>query len=560
MYMLTGIITSNNVFFNLWSACLLTEGNATLPDYGDWVAECENYSLKVLDGYPSQWEDGLRVTIPSWAGIKVADNATFDVDTAIRVARLSKRGEITQAIVPIASVLGFLVIMVALLWLYWAKRSRRGETFGAFISRHFLRKAQKIRHMSRNSDFEIDSQPEDTDGDYAGGHSRGTSVDTLKLAEPEYQFPFKDVWRNSRIMQQFRRLPDRMVPWGDHPVQIRPLSPGARFRVDASGSSAESGGVNVPDGTAEGDYRESFLEEDEYPGDEYRNSLYGNEETALISPIERAENGVFLISNRPSFTISSNSSHKVKVVPPTPTESFLSHGDNIIPPPPTKPQPRRPPVVPPPPQQPPPQPPGSSVPRFPPLHRPVGPSRMPPPRDINQNTSHNPPLVPPRILIPGQIEHVPPPSIAPQAQKTLPEVSSNLPSSPHARRKGTLEGAPRRPMGARLPSHHNPRQHSFDHEFHHLAPAIESGESLAILSPPPLMSPQHAQNLNHQRMHSGDDRPPLRPVHGRTTSSESIGPDDSRMLYPDSVRAAGFNLPPETAGTGHRPMPRERAT
>ena len=72
-------LCSNNVFFNLYSACLLSHGNMTLPISKDWGTQCKQKSFNLTVGY-SHKDD---FNIPSWAFALVADDSTFDVSVAL---------------------------------------------------------------------------------------------------------------------------------------------------------------------------------------------------------------------------------------------------------------------------------------------------------------------------------------------------------------------------------------------------------------------------------------------------------------------------------------------
>ncbi|KAG6902505.1 hypothetical protein C0995_015697 [Termitomyces sp. Mi166 len=609
--------TCNHVFFDIWSACLLTEER--LADYGEWVNTCRNHSLDVLEDYPSQWANS--VTISSWVAIAVASNSTLDAATAPLVPRSTETEGIAAIVVPIAGVLGLAALGLFLIYLYWIKRGRNGESFRAFLRRCFsLRKAKEIRPMTRSRHFEIDYQSSNAD-DFV---MVGAGDDSLKMMEPEYRFPFKNVWRNSQIIQQFRRIPDVVPhPWGYRPVHIRPKQPGRRFRVDhPSASSTEgssSSAMNSHSGTVEGTIPDTIFEEDDKS--QNRDSYYENERESLISHSERYHNEVFLISDRPTFTVSSHSSesHRFRIVPPTPTDSSRSHGHlsqvltQVVS------QPRRPFDIPPAPQLPPPVPPGTFTRRPSPLHDQVGPSHTQPPqhhqipssnsqaqsvpqpphpsqsvssfqtdpRDqplyiqrvpstprvsnpFDQNITHaDPPQapIPPQSGNPSQAgpsQYQPPPPNALPTQSTQPRSYPRRPSG------DANDPFPRRPMGARLPSHVT-RNKSLD------GPTIPSGESIHITSPsrpsPRPLTPHSPHAHRRSLSGSGDDTgvppvptlPPPRPTHGRTLSSESVtmAPGDSRMLYPGPVRAAGYtvNLPPDAAEPleAHgRPLPRER--
>lgn len=69
----------NNVFFNLWGACLLSQTNTSnLPTFGDWASNCTNRSINLTVGSPNN-----SVHVPSWAFASVSGNSTFNVDEAL---------------------------------------------------------------------------------------------------------------------------------------------------------------------------------------------------------------------------------------------------------------------------------------------------------------------------------------------------------------------------------------------------------------------------------------------------------------------------------------------
>ncbi|KAH0589706.1 hypothetical protein H2248_005428 [Termitomyces sp. 'cryptogamus'] len=563
--------TCNHVFFNLWSACLGTEG--TLSEYEEWAQTCRNHSLEVLEEYPSRWAS--RVTIPSWAAIVITNNPALNASTAVLVARASETSGLVPIVAPIAGVLGLVTLGIGLAYLYWYKKGNE-ESFGTFLRRHIcLRKAHEIRRKIRDRDFEID-QSEGTNNfvmiraedDYISGHTRGPSGDSMKFEQPEYHFPFRNVWRNSQIIQQVRRIPD-MVPhlWGDGAVYIRPSQPGHRFRVDPSGNSSEGSNSSVMHSlpsTVEGAIPETIYEDDE----DTEGHHYDNEEESLITHPERLDNEVFLISNgRPDFTISdhSSNSHQFRIVPPTPsTESFRSDGPiSQV----TLPHlSQRPIDIPPAPRLPAPVPPGTSPRRPSPLHVQHGPVRnqsphhqadfnpfrtkpvpqLPQPvqpgstsqpvsglssKPLHIETGQPPPQAPDANVPP--IPNIPPHSGTPSqpsqhqplASKAVPDQQIPGPQSPPAPRRpsnSNIHQPHRRPMGARRPSSpHVPHRPSLDEELGKFGPTIPSGDSMNLMSPRPPTRPLTPPSPRS---------PPPRPVHGRTTSSESVGmvPGDNR--------------------------------
>ncbi|KAG5640742.1 hypothetical protein DXG03_007358 [Asterophora parasitica] len=542
---------SNTVFFNIWSACLLSDGDATLPLYKDWISECQKKSLDPKDGYPKQFAG--KVDIPQWAAIGIPGNLTFDYATAIQVAKSSSSPWGTaQIIAPITALLGTLTIGVIVFVFY---RSRSGKRIGTSSNPFRWRRPHKVRRVDpvdRNISWLVDRD----DGRH-GSHIRlSSSEDALKTMKSPiqgsgYHLPLKNAWKKSQVAQQLRRLPDQLpMPWKDRAVQITSEPPGRRFRVDPSNSSSESGGISAPtsrSGTVEGDRPETIHEEEEeYPETEFRDSLYGDEETSLISPVERYQRDI-LISRTPGvdFTLesgssqsNSRSSYPVKVIPPTPTTNSSRHSQNRVtiksPPPiikPPRPPPQRP-RIPPAPSTSVPLPPGSDAPG---LQRVTSPtSLMPkPPNPVHAVPSPFPPPT-------GQLPHTP-----------KPVLSHGLPPVTHIQRRPSQDnddplrrnGTPR-PMGARLPSSPRAivRQLSLDDEVGNLV--NPSTQSLAEYIGTPKLA--RTPLPSSQPLAQGVDglAAPPRPTHNRNYSTESVVPDrnDPIMLFPGSVRAAGYTF------------------
>ncbi|KAG6896879.1 hypothetical protein C0992_005504 [Termitomyces sp. T32_za158] len=625
--------------------------------YDEWAKTCRDNSLDMSDEYSSRMAS--RDTPPSSEVPAVAGNSTFKDSVAggVLVPRASETAGLVPIVVPIAIVLGVTALGTILAYIYWIKRRRGEESFGAFFRRRLsLRKIPKV-HPNPDPYFEIDRQTESTNDfvmvstepSVIGVHSWG-HLGHLKPRQPEYHFPFRNVLRNTEIIQQIRRIPDIVPhPWGSHPVHIRPSKPPRRFRVDPSGSTEESGSsaMTSQPGTVEGVIPATIEEGDEEFESNYH-SYNGeeDEESSLIPDMDRRDNEVFLISKRPTFTLSSNShssnSHHFKIIPPTPTESSRSHGplsqvifpvSNVFcssPLPLTSlQQPRRQIDIPPAPQRPAPVPPRSFPRRPSPLYNQAEPSVYQPsygqtlfskndlpqaqvvphppksPRSLSPlqggsqqstplsiqtgpplrqtspvpNTLTNPNVLPRSGTPPRPIFPPPPAPSVPPTQLTLPK-PYNVQRRPSAEGTDPLSHShvPRRPMGARLPSSHA-RRPSIDEESSRFGPAVPSGDSIHLMSPPrpsarPL-TPHHPQSP-HARERSlsapGDDVapktvfPPTRPTHARTLSSESLilTPDDHRLLYPGPVRAGGYNvnIPPDATGSlenlHSRPLPRER--
>ncbi|KAF5385776.1 hypothetical protein D9615_002695 [Tricholomella constricta] len=549
--------TCNIAFFNIWSACLLSDGE-TLPLYEDWISECQNKPVAPESDYPKK--NAEEVEIPKWATISVPDNLTFDWVSAIQATDSSTPWGVSQIMAPVAALLGTLVICAVAFFVY---RSRSGGRNPFPLRWGRVQKVRRVNPADRNIAWSIDRTEAtdefvmvDVEDGQRANHDRLPSGETIKTMNS------LSVWKNSQIAQQIRRLPDQLpIPWKERAVQITSQPPGKRFRVDSSNTSSESGGANSTSnshpGTAEGGIRpDTIFEEDEYPETEYRNSMYGDEETSLISPVERSENHVFLITGNRSidFTLSSSSnsnsgtSHVVKVVPPTPTESSrLSHNrlTVTIPPPIVKPPLHA--KIPPEPREPAPLPPRFTVPS---LQRGPSPSPHPLPQpgpsnahsaQPNGNVSQPPPS--------GNLHHTPRPVL--QDVPPASNVRRQLSQDEDDPLKRNLPLPQARPMGARLPSspRHAARQLSLDDELNQntISPSVQSLESMSFS---PAYSQRPLTPSSHRRGYSGDDTPPSQAnsltapplMHNRNLSIESIVPSrgDPVMLFPGPVRAAGY--------------------
>ncbi|KAG5640800.1 hypothetical protein DXG03_006964 [Asterophora parasitica] len=562
---------SNTVFFNIWSACLLSDGDATLPLYKDWISQCQKKSLDPKDGYPKQFAG--KVDIPQWAAIGIPGNLTFDYATAIQVAKSSSSPWGTaQIIAPIAAILGTLTIG-AIVFVLYRRSGKRTGTSNPFRWRR-PHKVRRVDPVDRNTSWLVD-RDDGRNGSHIRLPSSEEALNTMKspVQGSGYHLPLKNAWKNSQVAQQLRRLPEQLpMPWKDRAVQITSEPPGRRFRVDPSNSSSESGGMSAPtsrSGTVEGDRPETIHEEEEeYPETEFRDSLYGDEETSLISPVERYQRDI-LISRTPGvdFTLesgssqsNSRSSYPVKVIPPTPTTNSSRHSQNRVtiksPPPtivsallmlplqprdilhPSKKPPRPPqrPSIPPAPSTSIPIPPDSDAP---------GPKRVPSPQTSLMPKPSNPvhPVPPPFPPPTGQL----PPTPKPVFNHGLLPVThiQRRPSQDNddpLRRNGTP-----RPMGARLPSSPRAavRQLSLDDEVGNLVNA--SVQSLAEYIGTPKLArtplPSSGQQLAHAGGGGGLATPP-RLTHNRNYSTESVVPDrnDPIMLFPGAVRAAGYTF------------------
>ncbi|KAG5638620.1 hypothetical protein H0H81_011339, partial [Sphagnurus paluster] len=220
------------------------------------------------------------------------------------------------AIASIAVIIGILALGTALLYVYRWKRSK-DESISINPLRWWGPKKVHRMRAHQNVPWTID-RAEEADAfveEARRSHTRLPPGETLKGMEsrkPASKFPVMSSWKGLQIMQHIRRLPDQLpLPWRKRAVYIVSRPPGRRFRMDSLSRSAESGEENARDLRAA--RPKTIYESGEViQGSQLDNPVYPDDEpddTSLISPIDRSENHVFLITNRPGeFSLESDSS------------------------------------------------------------------------------------------------------------------------------------------------------------------------------------------------------------------------------------------------------------
>ncbi|TFK20731.1 hypothetical protein FA15DRAFT_673196 [Coprinopsis marcescibilis] len=120
----------NNIYFNIWSACILTSNNNnTLPSVPDWVEKCKQSS--------TTFESNLLVAtlgsieVPNWAQVPVVGDK-FDIMKAVLVAHQEWRT--IQIVAPVISAV-VAVIATCLAYYFWARIRGRTPHFTAFRSK-----------------------------------------------------------------------------------------------------------------------------------------------------------------------------------------------------------------------------------------------------------------------------------------------------------------------------------------------------------------------------------------------------------------------------------------
>ncbi|KAF8634308.1 hypothetical protein AX17_004260 [Amanita inopinata Kibby_2008] len=349
----TSSCTCNIIFFNLWSACLFSNGNSTLPTFDQWSETCGRGSWDVND-YSAM--DGVNVTsLPSWARLQKPDptNTTFDVGSAIIVALNSKgpTWSTSQKIAPVASA-SITLLIVSCCYLYYRKN---GVDFSRWRinPRKLFRRPRKVKTGNRNEAWTIDRaestnenhqmRPRDSYGvvmtgsptDYEDHYAAQLYERHAQVAETAGNGTTSRLWdwQGSLSLPLFRR-PYR-APVVRHVMPPRGWRLASWDRTTDSSSnlhSRPSMGASTAHGAAFSANHDPIEEEVEDPvasdvGHEGEIEIRNQETQQLISEEERSEADVFLISHIPGedFTLESGDSrdsHRVHLS----FRSASSHG------------------------------------------------------------------------------------------------------------------------------------------------------------------------------------------------------------------------------------------
>ncbi|KAF8233346.1 hypothetical protein L208DRAFT_893021 [Tricholoma matsutake] len=580
----------NNVFFNLWGACLLSQTNTSnLPTFGDWASNCTNRSINLTVGSPNN-----SVHVPSWAFASVSGNSTFNVDEALSVAK--KKGWATmQILAPVIVGVGILALASVIFFCRW-KGKKRIWSFTAIPLRPRVYKVQKANRdrlwsIDRTGEAEEymvdDGHKQHSLQQSSKGHTRLSSSDSI--SDPSFSNPVQPTLPlGSRIAHQLRSLPGQFpLPWRDRAIQVQNKPPRRGFRVDSWDVSVSSGPSDMghsrrapTSGVGRSQDHDTILEEDE-----------SDIETTLISPVDRSENSVYLISNQPgNFTFESGSSssnlRSVQVIPPTPDSSYSSALQPIREPPSRSRTP-----IPPPPTQPAPPPPSSHR-AQPQLQRPdagpVVPRSIPP--NVPINRSHSPFIhydsPEGATRNPAYVQHVPPRVTSPLNSRQLP-IAAEAEQTSGLLRRGLVSASSieslylthptpghqrslsdvRLPMGPHLDSSpmspvFGPR-HSSEEELarQDQIPSGSSSRTHQARSSSPFHRALTPTLFSPHRRGTDDSTVTLGSLYSRDSyhhSSESIipGRGDPVMLFPGSVRGAGYA--PQSPQTPPPPLYHDR--
>ncbi|KAK2464773.1 hypothetical protein APHAL10511_003191 [Amanita phalloides] len=288
--------TCNVIFFNLWSACLLSAGNSILPRFDHWSRSCDLHSLNINTSPPNVY----AIPLPPWAQMPKPNptNTTFDVGNAIMIAQVSKGMPWTavQIITPVLSALATVVILGCwYLYQYSPRRYRAWSRGGALF---FRNSAHKVRERSRDEAWTIDLAEPPVNQHIAKGHN--WPDDTGRHTPSTETNANFGSWKSS--FRQFNR-----------PPAVRSVTPGKGWSISSVDHSTEAGLSPKP--AARGPtFAHAIIEDDS--DDDIDDVMGGprpeearDETDQLLSPAVRSENNVFLISHRPGEDFTIESSH-----------------------------------------------------------------------------------------------------------------------------------------------------------------------------------------------------------------------------------------------------------
>ncbi|KAF8737187.1 hypothetical protein AX14_013314 [Amanita brunnescens Koide BX004] len=316
-----GKCTCNVIFFNLWSACLLSNGNGVLPTFDQWSQSCSNNSLDIND---SPFPGINTIVFPPWATMAKPSppNTTFDVGAAIRIAQVSRGIPWTtvQIIAPILSAVATVAVLGCWYLYHYSARQRQHRFEGG---PPLFRRAHKVKEMRRGEAWTIDiSEGLDHGHEARMRKNFGPSNDASRnvTGGPGHRHN-PSVWKKKNELPNF-------LSFG-RPAVVQNVRPGEGWRISSLDDAVESPPflTQSPKSIARGPNTatQPILEGEgeviELDGPRAEAVDDDQETDHLISPTERSENSVFLISHRPGMDFTIDSSPPASRIPCSPSQA-----------------------------------------------------------------------------------------------------------------------------------------------------------------------------------------------------------------------------------------------
>ncbi|KAF8633803.1 hypothetical protein AX15_001245 [Amanita polypyramis BW_CC] len=307
--------TCNVIFFNLWSACLLCDGNPVLPTFGQWSQNCSANSFDVNNLNLSD-----TVHLPSWTGMSKPSptNTTFDVGAAIMIAQASIGApwSALQIITPVLSVIATVILLGC--WYLYRNSPQLRNTIWSRRPRLF-RRPHRVREGNRSETWTIDLfedpayqqdvRPGKTDNEFNTLYNIPISERDIHPSSGAKDHRISNAWKDSlRTAKSWQYSILNFSPV----TVVRNVAPSRGWHISSVDHSTESAGLSPRSGVAGAapSLNHPIFEDDENvelngPDDAGNTD---RETDHLISPSERNETAVFLISRQPGVDFSIESS------------------------------------------------------------------------------------------------------------------------------------------------------------------------------------------------------------------------------------------------------------
>ncbi|KAK0213308.1 hypothetical protein DFS33DRAFT_1288046 [Desarmillaria ectypa] len=245
--------TCTNVFFNIWSACLMSQGNYSLTS-DQWQNQCEQQQLRIST---SKRSVGHQDHVPVWAYAEMPVNQTFNIRQAVDSGSSENQGsnwskyQIITVVAISCSVVGVAAIFFFLFrWRnMWARHHGISLKGFSFKFPRIPHGPKKVRSDSRDNDWAIDDEVEaledyefvSTPSASRHGHIRLSSYPTPYdgLKQRTWYVRSQDFFR--RTGHKFLGIAESIpLPWRTNPVHVKALSRNVVFDIDDTALSTKA--------------------------------------------------------------------------------------------------------------------------------------------------------------------------------------------------------------------------------------------------------------------------------------------------------------------------------
>lgn len=348
------ISASNNLFFNLWSACLMSRGNASwVTSSATWQDRCQEKDVQFNDSM----QYSTTSSIPPWAYQSMPKNGSFDILAAVRCtcnfqhstilsypiavaesANPESSNSRLQVVIPVVVGVAVAFVCCTVFWLYRRRfltmaSNSSPKAVAPYNASHFhisvLPRTRKVHETSRDDLWVIDRDERLHSESFQliptprSGHVR------LQSSSPEallLDLDAKPIRTNTDRL--YTTISSFFTFWKPKPVRVKSRLPGPRFDIDAENADLKGRSLlkkprRQKHSSAKPTSRRP--DEDNDSEDEEYRQLPGAEDVDPLIPRSSPLPSVLLISRRgTNFTLSSidTASAQIQVVPPSPEVWF----------------------------------------------------------------------------------------------------------------------------------------------------------------------------------------------------------------------------------------------